>query len=30
MVADIAALLGGSDGGVQANINGFDAARLLA
>ncbi len=30
MAADIAALLAGSSGKVQANMNGFDAARLLA
>lgn len=29
MVADIAALLGRSNGNFQANLNGFDAARLL-
>ena len=29
-VADIAAMLGQSNGSVQANLNGFDAARLLA
>ncbi len=30
MVADIASMLGGSGAKVQANLNGFDAARLLA
>ena len=30
MVADIAAMLGKSGNSVQANLNGFDAARLLA
>lgn len=30
MVADIASLLGKSGTSVQANLNGFDAARLLA
>ena len=30
LVADITALLGKSDGSVQSNLNGFDAARLLA
>ncbi|MBO6257884.1 MAG: hypothetical protein J6M93_00875 [Succinivibrio sp.] len=30
MAADIAALLGGSGMATQANVSGFDAARLLA